>query len=167
MSKYGLLFNFLKSAIGPDCARKIIYQVFCDDQDKYYSRSERTLDDILDDRWEVLRPLIDKFYIREKEICDDADVASEERKYQLGRELNKLSIQAHFLSYDISWFGYYETQYEEYKNDYNMQFQSLLNFYPKERNNGAFAPSENKSYIDFKRYQHHYETYPWCKKSDW
>jgi hypothetical protein len=37
MNKYAMLYQILKKKIGPDCARVIIYDVFCDDQKKTYS----------------------------------------------------------------------------------------------------------------------------------
>jgi hypothetical protein len=38
-----MLFNFFKTKVGSDPARMIVYNVFCDDQHKYYDNYKSTL----------------------------------------------------------------------------------------------------------------------------
>jgi hypothetical protein len=69
------LFNFFKVKIGADCARKIIYQVFCDDQDKYYSKDC--------DRIEVFEKLLIKNAKRRSEILSERETIFSEIKNRL------------------------------------------------------------------------------------
>ena len=36
MKKYPLIFNYLKKKVGPDCARLITYEAYCDDLQKLW-----------------------------------------------------------------------------------------------------------------------------------
>jgi hypothetical protein len=38
-----MLFNFFKTKVGADCARMIVYDVFCDSQRRYYDNYKSTI----------------------------------------------------------------------------------------------------------------------------
>jgi hypothetical protein len=77
INKYKILFDFLKPKIGPDTARIIIYDVLCDDTNKYCQNTIHIFYDWgsykfrgkqINSRWRAQSKIRSHFRIQEKKL---------------------------------------------------------------------------------------------------
>jgi hypothetical protein len=117
MRKYSSLFNFFKVKIGADCARKIIYQVFCDDQDKYYTNYEKRVKVVIND---IGTFYPDIYVIYPNDICNFFDTKKHVFRHKVDDKIYETCLH---ISYSMA-SGENEIDYDE-----DMGFEIFVNYY--------------------------------------